>query len=408
MGRRINEKSWVLGIYFILPKTLITSVLNNKIHVYIKKIDEVKLDWNKFIILNTNNPLYLKEYTCERIKYYKKNGWICRNMIFSNNGGIVGIIPMRFKKELNILYGKFLFQPHFSPDFVISRKNEAKIINSFIDIAFYKLGCKYLDLSIPIESNRLETIKSICKKNRIYYKIYKEAEHSLIKKRSTWKEYQKNLHASVRKDLRRTARNLSKLGEIKITNYENEEIDEKIIYEVYNIEKRSWKEAYRQRVKYPRDPDIETIWKSSKNIDLNNIPYSWRILFLELNGRKIAYVINLQFKNFSTIIKTSYDNMFRKYSPGVQIINEAVKDLYNREEIDLIDFLTNIPVSNKWSNTVLYRSRIILSPKRLLPEGIGLLTQPILGMVSPRDFIYTRSNLETKVRVTEEVSRRLK
>ena len=378
--------------------------LKNKYRVSVEQINEIKFDWDKYIINNYHNPIFLKEFIIERSLFYKKNGWECINIIFYYDDKVIGVIPLRYRRDFSHTYGKFLLQPHFSPDFIVSKGYEKKVVNSFLDIVLNKFNWYYLDLSMPIESKIMNSIKDMLNKKRINYSMYEGFEHRIIKKDVPYDVYYNNLANRNKKEFRRIERKLKRLGERKVTLYENGEINQKIMEDINEIEKRSWKQSYRIRRSMSKDPDIEMIWNASKNITFHEPSYKWSILFLELDNKKIAYAINLQLENYSTVIKTSFDNSYRKYSPGVQIVNEAVKELYSREEVECIDFLTNLPFSRKWSDTVFSRKRIILSPYRFIPRLIGAFTQPIFKDYSIRDFLQTKYNMEMRINISEDIS----
>ena len=98
------------------------------------------------------------------------------------------------------------------------------------------------------------------------------------------------------------------------------------------------------------------------------------VWFLELNGQAIAYSLVIQYKGTAYMAKTSYNNQYRHFYPGIYINNVAIRDLFNSGRISMIDFMTNLPFMKTWTHRRLLRVRFLLW-KGFLPNLLELTIQ---------------------------------
>jgi hypothetical protein len=89
--------------------------------------------------------------------------------------------------------------------------------------------------------------------------------------------------------------------------------------------------------------------------------FSWYVAFLELNGKKIAYSFWYEYNKTAFDCKTSFNDNYKSYYPGVYINNAVILEIFGKSTIKNIDMMTNLPFHYRWLPTVIPRSRIILS-----------------------------------------------
>ncbi len=73
--------------------------------------------------------------------------------------------------------------------------------------------------------------------------------------------------------------------------------------------------------------------------------------------------------------KTSYDIQYERCSPGIYLTTVAIRDLFEKKEVGMIDFLTAIPFMRTWTSTFERRIRVLIA-------GRGVLPRIVLGIVT--------------------------
>jgi hypothetical protein len=119
------------------------------------------------------------------------------------------------------------------------------------------------------------------------------------------------------------------------------------------------------------DSDLLMIWRASQYTAENQRDFKWSVRFLELNNEAIVYTLIIQYKKTAYLMKTSFNNGYKKFSPGTYILNSTIHELFNKREIDKIDFLTDLPFHRVWAFICLPRCRFIMSRSPIIMIVIG-------------------------------------
>jgi hypothetical protein len=220
-------------------------------------------------------------------------------------------------------------------------------------ILLKKMHCKSVILNLPAESPNLNALEHECRVNKItFYKtIKKNMNHCIIPVQCSWNDFQKSLSAHSRKKLRQTQRHLSAIGEWKNVLIETSNDDlsaNDALSRIHAVEKKSWKEDWRLKVRHDRDQDLEGIWKTSRLLVKTNPDYKVMIWFLELNNASVAYTLVIQYKDTAWIVKTSYADEYARLSMGIFVNNAVIQDLFSKRAVQKIDFMTDLPFMTTW------------------------------------------------------------
>jgi len=109
---------------------------------------------------------------------------------------------------------------------------------------------------------------------------------------------------------------------------------------IMRVEKIGWKEARRVEIRKDVDHDLLMIWRGLQSTEANPHRKAW---FLDLNCHTMAYASIHEYKGAAFMTKTSYDERYEWFSPGIYLTSVAIRDLFDGQETSRIDFLTAIP-----------------------------------------------------------------
>lgn len=324
---------------------------------------KVRKEWNDFILNYSDNPFLLNEFVQEFIKLGYTKPW--NPLVFIGyDDKVIGIMPLAVESYTKINVVKFLLKPYYSPDFVIIDSYREEVLNHLIKILFKNINCHLIDITVPSESKNMNSLIKNCKIEKKNFKVCTDVElgHCVLPVRCSWKSFENELGGNFRRKIRKIEQKMRKAGGYEVTN--TKQINSFVIKDIFQIEKRSWKEDYRRKKGIKADPELIKILEVMKS--LNEIPdIEFKIWFLRINGQTASYVITLRFKNAGYILKTSFDEAYSVFYPGIYTINVAVKDFFESGLVDRIDYLTNLPFMETWKPEIHLRKRIIIAKNKL-------------------------------------------
>jgi hypothetical protein len=327
------------------------------------KLSDFQEQLDAFIIEKSTNPFILSAFIKQKMESKLPKGSIPLILVLTLQKEIVGVAPLLISKKLGIRFANFLFDFYFSPDFVFDPDYRELCMQNCVSFIFDHLGCRFTDLHLPIESQNLKILEQICNSSQIH--VYKEnheyLNHSIIPIEGTWDDFQKSRGTNFRHHFRSIEKKLSIVGPSQIKVFEGTNNEKEVLQWIIEIENASWKQNYRLQESIKEDEDLFALWEVS-GLGVRTYPdFKRSVWFLELNNHPVAYSLVIQYKEIAYIAKTSYNNQYRKYYPSIYTINKIVSGLFNRGEVTLIDFMTNLSFMTRWTSKHLFRVRLSLT-----------------------------------------------
>lgn len=323
----------------------------------------------------SKNPFFLSGFVDQFMGFYRSKGWDPLVLVISADKMIVGIASLMAKKNFGVRFVKFLSKSWFSPDFIVDEEYRETCMTSILDFLFNILRCQFVDLILPAESPNLRILKQKCEANKIDFCAkrgrWADMRHSIIPTECTWDEFKSLRGKNFRKKFKKIERNLDRSGSWRIISVENRNNGSDTIKKILDVEKRSWKEASRARSGLKIDQDLLMIWNASQYTARTGPDLKWKVWFLELNDKTLAYSLVLEYKEVAFIMKTSYDERYKRFYPGIYVNNVAIRELFNKRQIRKIDLLTDLPFHRTWTSICLPRVRVMMWRKSVLPTIMG-------------------------------------
>jgi CelD/BcsL family acetyltransferase involved in cellulose biosynthesis len=273
-------------------------------------------------------------------------------LISRAEGRIVGFAPLLFRRQFGLWVASFLLSYEFSPDFITEQKYSQHVVNQFC-LLMKKRRCR-LEMDLPAESLTLQFLQEACLQNGISLHISSSdlvKHHTVVQVSGSWDDFNKARGRHFRQKFRAIERDLKKIGENKITCLDSITVNgagaEAVFEEILKIEKASWKENWRFNAQHSQDYDLTRLWQSLMNVK-NNAGFGWSAYFLELNNKKIAYALMLQYNGRAYLAKSSYVDKYRSVHAGLYVVHRAIEASFGKG-IEEIDFMTNLYTSRTWA-----------------------------------------------------------
>ena len=338
----------------------------------VKAFSRIEESWNAFASKNSETPFILSEFMKSSMKR-KLLGWNPLLMIGRVNDAVVGIIPLVMTRKLGVRIASFP-SPHYSLDFVINERFREKFIDSTLDYLFKTLRCKVLDLTFPAESNNMHLFQELCRKKNVYFGEESFMGRRMLEVRCSWEQFEDLKGGKFRRRFRKMQNKLNRVGSCQVSCVEREDDENDAFSRIIQIEKNSWKETWRSKKGKEMDRDLIAIWEGAGCASKKIPDFKRGVWFLELNDHPIAYALVLQHKRTATITKTSFDARYRRFYPGMYLINALLPTLFNSNNIEKVDFMTDMSFMEAWTDLCLGRVRV-LAGKGILPTTVLSLYQ---------------------------------
>jgi CelD/BcsL family acetyltransferase involved in cellulose biosynthesis len=202
----------------------------------------------------------------------------------------------------------------------------------------------------------------MCEANKIGFRNENDVpiDHAIVPVKSTWSDFQKSKSKSFIRKSENIERRLANAGRLNILRFENEDNEQDALGKITDIEEASWKQNWRVKHHYLADENLLNLWEASNLLTRSHLDFKRRVWMLELNDQPVAYNLALLYKGTAYMFKTSYKNQYRKFYPGIYINNIAIRDLFDSGNVQLIDFMTNLPFHKRWTSKYLVRVRFLM------------------------------------------------
>jgi hypothetical protein len=334
-----------------------------------KDILQIENQWNSIVNNYSNNPFLLTEFTKRFIEYIPK-GWSPMILTISSDKKIIGIAPLKTKQSVVGRHVEFI-HPSWCSEFIFDDQYKDKCIKYTVDFLFKTLRCYSGHFTLPGDSPNLKLLNQQCKLKKIHLGTAPEMARRIIPIKSTWTDYEASRTRKFRNELKRIERNLNKTGSWTVTHLEGNENLE-IIRKIRNVEKRSWKETWRNQ-KGEKDWILTSVIEAAQQIASTEPNFKWSSWFLELEGKTIAYILVIRYKEVAYLVKTSYDGEYKRFYPGIIVQNSAIQQLFSEQQNKYIDFLSDLPYLGAWTNNCLSRITVQLT-KGIIPSIIHFVS----------------------------------
>lgn len=332
-------------------------------------------EWNT-LASKSQTPYYFKSFIEQFINSAIKSKQKPMLIVYYSEHKTVGIAPVAISSEKGLLRtASFLTGPDFDPDFVVEEKYREQFIHETIDFLFKKIGCTLIDFVMPSETKNLAVLEGMSKFGRgPYHLIRPSSFHSVVCVEGTWAEFERRRGRNYRKIFRSIEKRMSLNGGWRIEFVSNQYSITEVEQYLLEIEKESWKQTYRLQRGIEKDDGLIELFTAATGTQLTTTGFQWEVAFLEVNGKKIAYSFWFEYKDTAFICKTSFDDRYKKYYPGMYINNAVIREVFKNPAIKQIDLMTDLPFHDRWAPKKVPRTRILIS-KSPIPIAIAKTTQ---------------------------------
>jgi hypothetical protein len=329
-----------------------------------RKISENENDLDAFLMRYATSPFSLLPFIRELMNRSDRMKQTPVIIIIRTEEGILGIAFFVLSRFFGVRRVDFLNSYWASPDFVLKDGYESIALEAIIRVALEELNCKFVFLCLNSDSPNLPILKGRCKSYGVpfFEHSHEFMDYGVVAVDRSWEDYRRSCGIRFAKELRHVRNKLDRAGKWKLTVVTDyEEVSEEALYEkIMSIEKRSWKERYRQLSGDPVDSSIRCFLALSPLTENKSADLKRKLWFLEIEGRLVAYAMVFQHRGVAYVAKTSFAEEYSWVGPGKHMMSAVMKDLFDCREVQKIDFMTYLPMVRFWRASAMKRVRVRL------------------------------------------------
>jgi len=252
-------------------------------------------------------------------------------------------------------------------------------MNQLLNVLFNNLNCRSANITFDTSSPNLKLIEKFCRDKKFSFREKPNFGREIIPVETSYDLYYNSLKNKIRKEFRRIKRNLDRSGSWKISCTG---IHPESIKRVLAVDQKSWKAAWRAKNNWKEDAALRIILEASQPNGEVEPLYESKVWFLDVDGVAIAYLIVLSYKGTAVFIKTSFNAHFKRFSPSKFLINSVIREVFRKETVNKIDFVTNLPFIKAWKPLCEHRTRVIMEVNPFLSRVIRVvLRNPLMQKV---------------------------
>jgi hypothetical protein len=339
-------------------------------------------DWDRFVGSFAHSPFFLLDL----LRTYLVNGRAPAKhghrfaAVLSEGGKPVGLAAFRladsyifWKPRLfKFRSAKFVLPDFWSPDFVAEPEHKRQFVEMVMSLLFDRLGCSSATLALPSESPSVPLLLKWCTTRGMAMSRSPGVDHprhAMLSVQGTWDDFLSSREKNFVRRYLISERRLDRAGRWGVTfgKIDSQDVVDKIL----EVDRRSWKQKWRDE---RRDREWMREWGADTDEDLVRVldfyrfaptsefcPIYW---LLELDNRPISFCVAIIMGGVAYLIKASYDEQYRRFSPGTVLLMRAFRQLFESKAVSRIEFFTFYDYMQPWTSEKAERETFLIENHR--------------------------------------------
>ncbi|MEX2188245.1 MAG: GNAT family N-acetyltransferase [Pirellulales bacterium] len=221
---------------------------------------------------------------------------------------------------------------------------------------------------IPLATPRWRAFQQAIERANMSSEATTQASTAQVELHHDWQRYEASRDGDHRRSRRRYARKLERAGVVRLDVHaptDPAEVD-RLSRLAFEIEDRSWKGPAGSSVMKAGLLDFfrtqARLLAASGHLE---------IAFLTLDDQPIAFAYCWRAKGVAFIAKLSFDETFRQFGPGQQLVMQLIERLHGDADCRLLDFWGRLaPWNESWATQIYDVSRLVVAPPRMVSRGL--------------------------------------
>ncbi|WP_201096062.1 GNAT family N-acetyltransferase [Thiocystis minor] len=314
-------------------------------------------------------------------------------ILITNKNAPVGVFPLEYLKQKRFGLNLGVWRVFWSnndmglSDFVFAQKPQNQVLLDLVTDFLRATSPRSFDLML---------LQNVAEDSAIAYSMHFRSpawcvsvyhhDSKYIRCKNSYDESTSGLTAKYRRNNRRKLKNLQQLGTVKFTSARNLADLKSAFDDFVNIEASSWKGHAGTALRY----DDERRRFYEELLARFGVTGQCAIDVLTLNGRPIAAQFAIISGTTYNLLKIGYDSTFSAQSPGVLLLDWALREYSGHPTIRRISFVTGARWNDDWdpSKQAVFDHYLY---KPTVKGGVAFLIERLKQRVKPLYLRYLES-----------------
>ncbi len=221
---------------------------------------------------------------------------------------------------------------------------------------------------VPLDAPNWLAFRAALERAKMSFETTYMASTAQVLIEHDWPRYDASRDGDHRRSRRRYAKKLEQAGAVRIDVHVPATAAESDHWTklAFEIENRSWKGAAGSSV--IAAGQLELFLRQARLFAASG---HLEFVFLMLDEQPIAFAYCWRAKGVAFIAKLSYDEAFRQFGPGQQLVMHVLERLHGIPDCKLLDFWGRLAQWNEsWATHTYDISRLVVAPPRLVSRGL--------------------------------------
>lgn len=327
----------------------------SKINIYkYTSLEELKIHAHAWNTLSVNSgvrhPGSSYAWTAAYLEAKQEDGEDWMVLMAFEEEILIGTLMLlvRYDKILfvKVVYLRTAFDAHtFSSDFLASEGKEEEVLQAFIAYLNQwhpRIHSLQINKVLPLSNSVGVNISKI---KGLYKSSYPIGFVSNIAINTSFEDYFPKVSERQRRYIKKSLSQLSSLPGYAVKKVSGSSADFEEFKAFVELEKLGWKGKNGTAIANKKD-FFDFFSALVKNLSQENY-LEW--FFLSVEGKVIAAYMNVNFGQICYLVKTSYDEGYRKYNPGQLLLYHIIEDKFKSGLYTDISFMSDYEWQNRWN-----------------------------------------------------------
>jgi hypothetical protein len=359
-------------------------------------------EWNSLVEKSSTATVFFRHewFKCWW-KAYGEEKELFILLLYKENNHLIGISPLMISKKYfrgfptrNIGF----IENDETPccDLILLQKEEErfKVIEKIVEYIIAKNRRWHIVLLQKVlkDSETYKNIMKVCCKKGLRVYERPSLNSPFLQISGDWDLFYKNTSQRFKKRLRYNNNMLKKLGTISIEGYTKPDEIKKVLPEIFDVGRKSWKEKIKRSIsstKQTRD--------FFSNLTAETTSNGWPLIwFLRINNEIVAFEFHLQYKGIIHALRSEFDEAYKNYSIGSVLDTHIVKSIFEKgfKEYDMGGNADTY--KTHWTKSNRKHVDITILNKGIYPKFLAFLENQLISSIKKIRFIMAVRNIFKK------------
>jgi CelD/BcsL family acetyltransferase involved in cellulose biosynthesis len=265
----------------------------------------------------------------------------------------------------------------YRPNFIFGGDHGELLKSTFAHLREKARRANLCLCEVELDSLLAKTLPNIARECRIVTVFKKVSSSPFLRINTDWENFLRSKSKHFREEQKRKVNKMRKAGQVDFVKVSHPGQIHEVMQDILSIERNSWKE--KEGTSFTAVPGLREFYLDVAETFARK--HCLCIYLVYFNSVPIAHLFGIEYENRYYALKTSYDESYKEFSPGVFLFTHALQDIFE-SGLKELDFLG---VESRWKNEIASDTRhlvnIFVYPKSIPYLFVGYLENTVKPLI---------------------------